>query len=177
MYYSGIDKASTADGTGVRVVLWCSGCNVHCEGCQNPETWDFEYGKKFNKDAYRELYDALNHDYISGLTLSGGHPLEYNNLPDIISIIDFVKEEFPDKTIWLYTGYALTIRDFDTIVDIGWDNGLLENYILSKCDVVVDGPFIQAERDVSIAFRGSRNQRLIDVKKTIENHEIVVLEE
>ena len=173
MHYSGITDVSVADGTGVRTVLWCSGCRCHCKGCQNPETWDFNFGKEFDEEAYKELYDALNHDYIQGLTLSGGHPLEYENLPDVYDIIMFVKKNFPKKDIWLYTGYTLRASDFDNTVDICWDNGLLRNYILAECDVVVDGPFIKSQRDITLKFRGSTNQRLIDVKKTMEKHEIV----
>lgn len=177
MNYVTIEKASVANGTGVRVVLWCSGCNCKCKGCQNPETWDFNYGKPFDKQAYDALYDALNHDYVKGLTLSGGHPLEYDNLLEIYDIIQFVKTKFPTKDIWLYTGYTLKVFDFDTSVDVCWDNGLLRNHILTKCDYVVDGPYIEEQRDITLKFRGSSNQRIIDVKKTIKNKSITLMEE
>lgn len=177
MNYIKISKCDIANGTGIRVVLWVSGCSLHCKGCHNPETWDFNSGKPFDDNAKQELFDALNKPWIKGITLSGGHPLEYENLPDIYNIVKEVKEKFPNKDVWLYTGYTLSINDFDTSVDIGWDNGLLRNYILAMCDVVVDGPYIEDQRDVSLPFRGSKNQRLIDVKKTLKQNKIITLEE
>ena len=108
------------------------------------------------------------------LTLSGGHPLEYENLPEVYQIINEFREKFHDKDIWLYTGYTLTINDFDTSVDVCFDNGLLTNYILAMCDVVVDGPYIDSMRDITLPFRGSTNQRLIDVHETIKQQEIVL---
>lgn len=177
MNYLGISKCSIADGTGVRVVLWVSGCNIRCQGCQNPESWDFNAGDIFDEAAKERLFEALNHSWVKGLTLSGGHPLEYENLPVVYDIVKEAKEKFPNKDIWLYTGYTLSINDFDTSVDVGWDNGLLRNYILAMCDVVVDGHYIESLRDVSLKFRGSSNQRLIDVKKTIEQYKINLLEE
>lgn len=175
MNYLGISKCSIADGAGVRVVLWVSGCNVHCNNCHNPESWDFNAGKSFDNSAKKELFDALNKPWVQGLTLSGGHPLEYENLPMIYNVVKETKEKFPDKDIWLYTGYTLKINDFDTSVDIGWDNGLLRNYILAMCDVVVDGQYIESLRDVSLKFRGSSNQRIIDVKETIKQNQIILL--
>ena len=177
MNYLGITKCDIANGTGIRVVFWASGCSLHCNGCHNPETWDFHSGKPFDDNAKQKLFDALNKPWIKGITLSGGHPLEYENLPDIYNIVKEVKEKFPNKDVWLYTGYTLSINDFDTSVDIGWDNGLLRNYILAMCDVVVDGPYIEEQRDVSLPFRGSKNQRLIDVKKTLEQNKIVTIKE
>ena len=177
MNYIKISKCDIANGTGIRVVFWASGCSLHCNGCHNPETWDFHSGKPFDDNAKQKLFDALNKPWIKGITLSGGHPLEYENLPDIYNIVKEVKEKFPNKDVWLYTGYTLSINDFDTSVDIGWDNGLLRNYILAMCDVVVDGPYIEEQRDVSLPFRGSKNQRLIDVKKTLEQNKIVTIKE
>lgn len=174
MNYHKIEKNSVANGIGVRVVLWVSGCSIHCKGCQNPETWDFNSGEPFDHDAAKELLQALDKPYIQGLTLSGGHPLDYNNLPDIYDIITLVKEVLPQKDIWLYTGHTLDIGDFDTSVDVCWDNGLLRNYILAKCDVIVDGPYIEEQRDITLPWRGSRNQRVIDVKETIKQGEIVL---
>ena len=171
-----IDKASISNGTGVRVVLWCAGCTRQCRGCFNPETWDFNAGQPFDKNAKEYLFEKLNKPYIQGITFSGGHPLEYQNLPDVYDLIKEIKTKFPNKDIWLYTGYILTANDFDTSVDVCWDNGLLRNYILAMCDVVVDGPYIEEQRDFTLAFRGSRNQRLIDVKKTISEKKIVLYE-
>lgn len=176
MNYLQIDKASISNGTGFRVVLWCAGCTQKCQGCFNPETWDFNAGQPFNEDAKKYLFEKLNKPYIQGITFSGGNPIEYNNLPDIYDLIKEIKTKFPDKNIWLYTGFILSINNFDTTVDVGWDNGLLRNYILAMCDVVVDGPYIESQRDITLAFRGSKNQRLIDVKKTIEQNQIVLYE-
>lgn len=175
MNYLGISKCSIADGTGVRVVLWVSGCNIHCDNCHNPESWDFNTGRLFDNSAKEDLFNALNKPWVQGLTLSGGHPLEYENLPVVYDIVKEAKEKFPNKDIWLYTGYTLSINDFDTSVDIGWDNGLLRNYILAMCDVVVDGPYIESLRDISLKFRGSSNQKLINVRETIKQNQIVLL--
>lgn len=176
MNYLQIDKASISNGTGFRVVLWCAGCTQKCQDCFNPETWDFNAGQPFNEDAKKYLFEKLNKPYIQGITFSGGNPIEYNNLPDIYDLIKEIKTKFPDKNIWLYTGFILSINDFDTTVDVGWDNGLLRNYILAMCDVVVDGPYIESQQDITLAFRGSKNQRLINVKKTIEQKQIVLYE-
>lgn len=175
MNYLGISKCSIADGTGVRVVLWVSGCNIHCDNCHNPESWDFNAGKLFDNSAKEELFNALSKPWVQGLTLSGGHPLEYENLPVVYDIVKEEKEKFPNKDIWLYTGYTLSINDFNTSVDIDWDNGLLRNYILAMCDTVVDGPYIESLRDISLKFRGSSNQRLIDVRETIKQNQIILL--
>lgn len=175
MNYLGISKCSIADGTGVRVVLWVSGCNIHCDNCHNPESWDFNAGRLFDNSAKEDLFNALSKPWVQGLTLSGGHPLEYENLPVVYDIVKEAKEKFPNKDIWLYTGYTLSINDFDTSVDVGWDNGLLRNYILAMCDVVVDGPYIESLRDISLKFRGSSNQKLINVRETIKQNQIVLL--
>lgn len=175
MNYMQIDKTSISNGLGVRTVLWCAGCNIKCKNCFNPETWDFNAGKMFDDKAKQYLFEQLNKPYIKGLTLSGGHPLAYENLPDVYDVVKEVKEKFSQKDIWLYTGYALTITDFDTSVDCGFDNAAIRNYILAMCDVVVDGPYIDEQRDVTLAFRGSKNQRIIDVKETLKCGKVVTL--
>lgn len=175
MNYIQIDKTSISNGLGVRTILWCAGCNMKCKNCFNPETWDFNAGKVFDEKAKQFLFEQLNKPYIKGLTLSGGHPLEYENLPDVYDIVKEVKEKFPQKDIWLYTGYTLSISDFDTTIDCGWDNAAIRNYILAMCDVVVDGPYIDEQRDVTLAFKGSKNQRIIDVKETLKCGEVVTL--
>lgn len=176
MNYLQIEKTSIANGPGVRVVLWVAGCSIHCRGCQNPESLDFNAGKVFDRAAREELFKALDRPYIKGITFSGGHPLEYENLPDVYNLIKEVRTKLPEKDIWLYTGYTLSINDFDNTVDIGWDNGLLLHYILAMCDVVVDGPYIEEQRDITLKFRGSRNQRLIDVKETIKQGQIITIQ-
>ena len=174
MNYHKIEKTSVANGNGIRVVLWVSGCSLHCKGCHNPETWNLNSGKPFDEEAKNELLEALDKPYIQGITFSGGHPLEYENLPDIYDLIKEIREQYPHKDIWLYTGYTLSIGDFDNSADIGWDNGLLRNYILAMCDVVVDGKYIDEQRDITLKWRGSRNQRVIDVQESLKEDKIVL---
>ena len=176
MNYLQIEKTSVANGPGVRVVLWVSGCKVYCKGCQNPESWDFNAGRLFDEDAKKELFDALSKPYIQGITFSGGHPLEYENLPAVYDLVKEIKTRLPEKNIWLYTGYKFSINDFDNTVDICWDNALLRNYIIAMCDVVVDGPYIEEQRDITLKFAGSKNQRLIDVKETIKQGKIITIQ-
>lgn len=175
MNYHKIEKTSVANGTGVRVVLWVSGCSLHCKGCHNPETWSLNSGKPFDEEAKNELFEAIDKPYIQGITFSGGHPLEYENLPTVYDLIKEIKERYPQKDIWLYTGYTLSINDFDNTVDICWDNGLLRNYILNLCDVVVDGRYIEELRDITLRWRGSSNQRVIDVEKTLKQGKIITI--
>lgn len=174
MNYHKIEKTSVANGTGIRVVLWCSGCRVGCKNCHNPETWSFNSGILFDDTSKNELFEALNKSYIQGITFSGGHPLEYENLPVVYDLIKEIKDKFPYKDIWLYTGYTLSINDFNTSIDISWDNAAIRNYILAMCDVVVDGPFIEAEKDLTLKWCGSRNQRVIDCKQTLKEGRIIL---
>jgi anaerobic ribonucleoside-triphosphate reductase activating protein len=160
MNYHKIEKTSVANGTGIRVVLWCSGCSLHCKGCHNPETWSPNSGKPFDEVAKKELFDALNKSYIQGITFSGGHPLENENISEVYSLCKEIKERFPTKDIWLYTGYL-----FEDI-----NSYLIMKYI----DVLVDGQYIEEQRDITLKWRGSRNQRVIDVKQTFEKQEIVL---
>ena len=170
MNYLQIDKASISNGPGVRVVLWVSGCTMHCKGCQNPESWDFNAGKVFDGNAKQELFNALDKPYIKGITFSGGHPIERKNISCILNLIEEIKDKFPTKDIWLYTAYQLSISDFDQpYLDI-----VYTNEIFRRCDVIVDGPYIEEQRDITLPFRGSKNQRLIDVKETIKQGEIVL---
>ena len=176
MNYLGIDKSSISNGPGVRVVLWVAGCKIHCKGCQNPESWNFNSGQLFDDIAKQELFEALCKPYIKGITISGGHPLEYENLSCVYDVIKEVRKRFPHKNIWLYTGYTLSINDFNASADICWDNGALINYILTMCDVVVDGPYIEEQRDITLKFRGSKNQRLINVRETLKQGKIITIQ-
>lgn len=168
-----IEKASVANGKGIRTVLWVSGCSLHCKGCQNPETWDFFAGKHFDMEAEKELFDYISKPYIQGLTISGGHPLEKRNIKSILTLITRMKARFPEKDIWLYTGLNLTDNDFLSPFGNG-KYGIQKHTVLNLCDVVVDGEYREELRDTTLAFRGSSNQRLIDVKQTIENQKIVL---
>ena len=162
-----IDKASISNGTGVRVVLWCAGCTRKCHGCFNPETWDFNAGKVFDDKAKQFLFEQLSKPYIKGLTLSGGHPLEKPNRDTIYCLLKEVKEKFPLKDIWMYTGYKW--EDIQNIREI--------QRILTLVDVLVDGPYIDEQRDITLAFRGSKNQRIIDVQRTLQQGEVMLYED
>lgn len=174
MNYHIIKTDDMLNGDGLRVVLFLSGCNIHCKGCHNPETWDFNSGMLFDDNAKQKVFNELKKEHIKGVTISGGNPLEYQNLSDVYDLLKEIKIKFPQKDIWLYTGYELTDDDFDTTVDVGWDNGLLLNYILAMCNIVVDGAYIEKLRDVNYPWAGSTNQRIIDVKKTIKNKKITL---
>lgn len=179
MNYLQIDKSSISNGPGVRVVLWVSGCTLHCKGCQNPESWDFKAGKIFDDNAMDELMDALERPYIKGITFSGGNPLELRHLPYIYGIIANIKQRYPNKDIWLYTGYELDINDFILPATRFNNEPRLGKYlpmILQCCDVIVDGPYIEEQRDITLKFRGSKNQRLIDVKETMKQGTIKTIQ-
>ena len=164
MNYEKIDKCSVSNGAGVRTVLWVSGCDVHCHNCHNPQTWDFNSGIPFTDDSMQEILYDLSKPYIKGLTLSGGHPLDPHNAPKVLEIVKRVKMVFPNKDIWIYSGYVWE--------DIIKDNTLKE--ILKCTDVLVDGAYVDELRDISLAFRGSSNQRIIDVPKSLEQNKVIL---
>ena len=154
------------NGSGLRVVVFVSGCDNCCYNCHNPETWDLNSGNKFDTNTLQKVIKELNKDYISGLTLSGGDPLKTENLEDIYSLVKEIKSKFPNKTVWLYTGY-----EFEKIL-----NNPLRTKIVELCDVVVDGKYIEDLADVNYPWAGSTNQRVIDVKKSLEQNSIVLYE-
>ncbi len=164
MYYHNIDHCDMLNGDGIRVSLWVSGCSLHCKGCQNPQTWDFNSGIPFDSEALQELYNALDKEYIQGLTLTGGNPMD--NMPEVLHICRTVKERFPDKDIWLYSGYTL-----EQILQ--WEVGVC---ILEYVDVLVDGPYIEEQRDISLKWIGSKNQRVINLKETLKQGKIITLQ-
>lgn len=150
MNYAGIKKVDIANGPGVRVSLFVSGCRNHCPGCFNPETWDFDYGEPFTDETEEELIKALRPSWIQGLSILGGDPMEPENQAALLPLLRRVREELPGKDVWLFTGYRLESVSSSPLLDL--------------VDVVVDGPFIETEKDISLAFRGSRNQRIIDLR-------------
>ena len=176
MNYHKIEKTSIANGEGIRVVLWCSGCSLHCRGCQNPETWNVNSGKPFDEEAKKELFEALDKPYIKGITFSGGHPLENENVKTIYSLIAEIRQKFPDKDIWLYTGYTWDSLFFeeDNFEEICYDQ--IRRSVMLGCDVVVDGAYIESLRDIRLKWRGSSNQRVIDVKNTVKANKVVLYE-
>lgn len=178
MNYIKMEKDNFANGIGIRCVLWCSGCSLHCKNCQNPQTWDKNSGILFDENAKQEIFKELDDSYISGITISGGHPLEDYNLQDILNFILEIKEKYPQKTIWLYTGLVFDkdiFPEFSVYDKIRLnDKDLLRRKICYLCDVIVDGPYIDEERDITLKWRGSRNQRVIDVRKTFLENNIVL---
>lgn len=177
MNYHKIEKTSIANGTGIRVVLWVSGCSLYCKGCHNPETWCIDSGKLFDESAKQELFEALDKPYIQGITFSGGHPLEKENVEDIYNLILEIRNRFPKKDIWIYTGltWESLFLDEDNLSEIVYDQ--FRRAILLESDIVVDGRYIEEQRDITLKYRGSKNQRVIDVKKTLEKNEIVLYKE
>lgn len=151
MNYGSIKTVDIANGPGVRVSLFVSGCRNHCPGCFQPETWDFGYGKPFTKGTEDEIIKALRPEWIQGLSLLGGDPMEPENQEALIPFLCRVREDVPDKDIWLYTGYSL--------------ESVSDSPLLPLVDVVVDGPFMEDQKDAGLAFRGSRNQRIIHLEK------------
>ena len=194
MNYLKIDKEDVCNGEGLRVVLWLSGCSHKCKGCQNPQTWDVNSGIPFDKSAKEELFRELDKDYISGLTISGGDPLFEDNIYSIkeYDVLDLVNEmyeryeiteqskiyEKPKKSIWIYSGYTWAQLK-DTLPSEGETDrirlSILKRKILvKKCDVLIDGQYIESKRDISLPYRGSSNQRLIDIQKSLQKGEIVL---
>lgn len=163
MNYAKINTHDVANGPGIRVSVFVSGCEHKCPGCFNPETWDFGYGEEFTTETLVGIMRAGNPAYIKGLSVLGGEPLHPKNIEAVTALVFIWKQEYPDKPIWLYTGYR-------------W-NDIHHFYLLKHIDVLVDGPFIEAEKDLSLRFRGSRNQRIIDVKKTRETGRVVLWNE
>ena len=158
-----ITTPDVENGCGCRVTLWVSGCNRQCEGCHNSHAWDYNKGTELSSDiVYEKLYNEVNHEYIAGLTISGGDPLAQTDesLKELITFLDKFKTDFPTKNIWIYSG--------------GVYESLIENEyvaeVLKRCDVLVDGPFIMSLHNQDIAFRGSSNQRIIDLKKTTKDN-------
>lgn len=163
MYYAEIKNHDIANGPGVRVSLFVSGCTHRCEGCFNEVTWDFHYGSPFDEDAEKKIIANLEPDYIAGLTLLGGEPLEYANWQALLPFIKKVKKQYPQKDIWCYTGYRFEEDVLEKFCR-QWDD---MSEFLSQIDVLVDGEFILDQKDISLQFRGSANQRIILVQESL----------
>ena len=164
MNYIKITKNDIANGPGVRCVLWVAGCKLHCDGCHNPQTWDFNAGKLFDENAKNELFETLSKPYIQGVTFSGGNPMD--NPYEIFLLAKEIKERFPNKDIWLYSGYT-----YEQICLVR------ERFkVLCYIDVLVDGPYIDEQRDITLRFVGSSNQRIINVKTTLAAQKVVLYE-
>ena len=163
MNYHDILHDDMRNGEGLRVVLFVSGCNHHCDECHNPQTWDCQSGIEFDSNAFSEMFEALGKDYISGLTLSGGDPFHPNNIDMVYNICSTAKSLYPNKTVWIYTGFL-------------YEELLLKykDSILKNCDVLIDGEYKKDLADVKYPWAGSTNQRVIDCKKSLEKGEIIL---
>ena len=167
MNYATIKNCDIANGPGVRVSLFVSGCTHRCPGCFNEVAWDFAYGEPFNQQTIDDLIKMLSANHIKGLTLLGGEPFEPQNQGAIVELLRQVKKQYPEKSIWAFTGFL-----FDRDILSG-KLGDTEEY-LSYLDVLVDGPFVEAKKNLSLRFRGSENQRLIDVPASLKQNEVVL---
>ena len=171
MHYGELKKCDIANGIGVRVTLFVSGCTNRCEGCFQPQTWDFCYGKPFTEDTEAEIFAELDKSYVDGLTLLGGEPFEPKNQPTLVGLLRRVKEKYPRKTVWCFTGFRLG----EELLQKGsYPRTEYTDEMLSYIDILVDGRFVLAQKDISLQFRGSRNQRIIDLNRTRETGEITL---
>lgn len=182
MYYSGIEPCDVLNGEGFRTVIWVSGCSMGCKGCFNSSTHNPYYGQEYTQETKKYLLECLSKDYIDGITITGGNPLEDCNLDEVLNLINEMRVLLPQKSIWLYTGYTVDIYELyncdhliiETSPNTHNDNDFKREEIVRKCDVVVDGRYIDSQRDVSLKWRGSSNQRVIDVKKSLEQKKVVL---
>ena len=169
MNYADIKRIDVANGEGVRVSVFVSGCNHHCKGCFNECAWDFNYGNKFTEKQENEVLKDLDHDYISGLSLLGGEPLEPSNQEGLLPLVKKVKEKFPDKKIWCYTGFDF---EKDVVGKMAKKNETTKE-LLQYLDVIVDGKFEEDKKDLKLRFRGSSNQRILDVQESLKENKLV----
>ena len=177
MNYLKIEHEDVCNGTGLRVVLWLSGCSHHCYNCQNPQTWNSDSGIPFNDSAKQEIFTELSKNYISGITFSGGDPLHENNLDEVLKLVQEIRISFPKKSIWLYTGYELSeiikqeqyekVSGIPSVWSKRWK-------IISNIDVLVDGEYIDEQKDLTLKWRGSKNQNCIDVKQSLAQNKVVL---
>lgn len=180
--YHNITHDDMNNGDGLRVVLWLSGCSHHCYNCQNPQTWNPGSGIPFDESAKQEIFNELSNDYISGITFSGGDPLHENNLDGVLKLVQEIRISYPEKTIWLYTGFewnslmskicqpTFPDKDFERIIEIHKKR----KEIISNVDVLVDGEYIDEQKDLTLKWCGSRNQHVIDVKQSIAQNKMVL---
>ena len=178
--YHNITHDDMNNGDGLRVVLWLSACSHHCYNCQNPQTWNPDSGILFDESARQEIFNELSKDYISGITFSGGDPLHENNLDEVLSLIQESRISFPEKSIWLYTGYNFDLLNSQyneykyTPFAANADEWLARWEIISNVDVLVDGEYIDEQKDLTLKWRGSKNQNCIDVKQSLTQNKIVL---
>lgn len=165
MNYADIRPIDVANGPGIRVSLFVSGCTHHCKECFNPETWDFAYGKPFGEEEIQAILGHLSKSYIRGLSLLGGEPFEPQNQAAVLELVERVREAYPEKDVWCYTGYLLEVLAAGKV-------GEHSRELLERLDVLVDGPFVLEQKDLSLRFRGSANQRILDVPASLAAGEV-----
>lgn len=164
MRYAQIRKIDISNGIGIRTSLFVQGCRRQCKGCFNPETWDFEGGKEWNEDAAEEFLSLAGGEHVAGATILGGEPMEPENRQTVKKLMMKLKQRFPEKNIWMYSSYL-----FEEIMEI-------DPELLQYLDVLVDGPFVEEEKDLNLRFRGSGNQRIVDVKASLESEDIILFD-
>ena len=170
MHIGEILKADSANGIGIRLTLFVSGCTNHCKGCFQPQTWDFNYGKEYTKADEDAILHELSKHFYTGITLLGGEPFEPENQRELVKLLRKIKQELPDKTIWSFTGFV-----YDRDLQPGQRKHCeVTDEMLSMIDVLIDGPFIEEKKNISLRFRGSENQRIIDMNKTRESGTVVL---
>ena len=172
MYFADIKKVDVANGPGVRISLFVSGCTHKCKGCFNEDAWDFKYGKEFTKNEEDYIIELLKPDYIEGITILGGEPFEYVNQKGILPLIRRIKKELPNKSIWCFSGYTLDKDILDDMCNKFDETKELISYI----DVLVDGKFELDKKDLKLKFRGSSNQRIIDVKESLKQNKVITID-
>ena len=173
MHYGELKKCDIANGIGVRVTLFVSGCTNHCPDCFQPQTWDFDYGKPFTGETKAEIFAELDKPFINGLTVLGGEPFEPRNQRELLPFLREVREKYPDKTIWCFTGFRL---DDELLRDGSYPRCEATDGMLACINVLVDGRFVKELKDISLQFRGSRNQRVIDMDRTRETGQVTIWE-
>ena len=169
MNYAAIKTHDVANGPGVRVSLFVSGCTHHCKGCFNQEAWDFNYGQPYTQETEDAIIKALTPSYITGITLLGGEPFEPQNQPELVKLLRRVRKELPEQTVWAFSGYTL---ETDILTGKLGDWAITKE-MLSYIDVLVDGEFVLEKKDITLQFRGSSNQRIIDLKRTLTEDAVV----
>lgn len=174
MNYHNITYPDMNNGDGLRVVLWLSGCHHHCPKCQNQQTWNPQNGIIFDENAEKEIFEQLQNDYISGITLTGGDPMARENVEEVYYLIRKIRQKYLFKNIWLYTGYTLEEIFSQPFTDNLDSEHKFRIDIVKNCDILVDGRYIDALRDPKLHYRGSSNQRLIDMQKTLKEGQVVL---
>lgn len=172
MYYATIKPVDIANGTGVRVSLFVSGCTHHCKDCFNEIAWDFHYGNEFSEETIEVLMEMLKPSHIQGLSLLGGEPMEIVNQKGLLPLLKRMKELYPQKNVWCYTGYV-----YEDLLEGGRAHCDVTDELLSYIDILVDGPFVLSLKDIRLKFRGSSNQRIIDMNETRKQNQIVLWDE